>query len=63
MAKRTVTEAESRAWELFAASIKVGCVPTITPEHLASECFKAVAVFEAVADEQPTNRKGEHAPH
>lgn len=43
---------ESRAWELFAANITVGGQPSHTPQYLAQECFKAAAVFEAVAKQQ-----------
>lgn len=42
---------ESRAWELFVANVPVGAALSHTPEHLAEECFKAAAVFEAVADQ------------
>lgn len=46
-----VDSLESRAWELFVANVPVGGVATHTPEHLAQECFKAAAKFEAVAEQ------------
>lgn len=48
---------ELRAWELFARSVQVSGTPTHTHDHLAAECFKAAAAFEAVAEQQ-TETKG-----
>lgn len=52
---KSKNETEDRAWELFAANVVVAGQPSVTADHLAKECFKAVAVFEAIANEQ-------HAP-
>jgi hypothetical protein len=48
----SVSLLESRAWDLFCARVNVDGISTVTPDHLARECFKAASVFQAVADQE-----------